>query len=272
MLSSGVGKLLLYFPEMPPLSRLSHKSNTTKFSLIKKCFIRIYTPALRDYELTVYNPAERGFLKPVRYDATYKILFGLKVLWDSLDKIPQSRTTQAYQKALDIAHLLLLNYHPDISQGQNHVLALMFDMNKLWERFLETTLRQTLNREFELKSQPSKKFWESTPMNKSSSLRPDIVLKHQANTYVIDTKWKNLTKHTPSSGDLQQLYAYLNYFKAQKVALIYPGDHDQAREGHFYQANSPQECSIITLTPQESISTWQQSIRKTIMHWIENCT
>ena len=38
--------------------RLSHKLNTTKFSLIKTYFTGIYTPAMRGY------------------NATYKILFG----------------------------------------------------------------------------------------------------------------------------------------------------------------------------------------------------
>src|SRR5690606_38672325 len=46
------------------------------------------------------------------------------------------RKTTRYKDAIEIAAMLLLNYRPDISAGHNHVLAILFKMNDLWEEYI----------------------------------------------------------------------------------------------------------------------------------------
>jgi 5-methylcytosine-specific restriction endonuclease McrBC regulatory subunit McrC len=46
--------------------------------------------------------------------------------------------------AISISKLLLLSYHSDIKRGRNEVIALMFDLNVLWEKFVYMTLKRNL--------------------------------------------------------------------------------------------------------------------------------
>ena len=66
--------------------------------------------------------------------------------------------------------------------------------------------------------QESKKFWGSY-----KTIRPDIVLKKNNMTYVIDTKWKQPKNNSASINDLRQMYAYSRFWKSTKAMLLYPG-------------------------------------------------
>ena len=69
----------------------------------------------------------------------------IKITESLFSKIILNRKTINYSNALSIAKLLLLNYHPDITRGRQDVLALMFDMNVLWEKFIFFSPRATLH-------------------------------------------------------------------------------------------------------------------------------
>ena len=136
------------------------------------------------------------------------------------DQLKLHRQTQRYATALDIARLLILNYSPDVSAGKNHVLAILFDMNLLWEEFIYRQLKKQQNEGFTVSRQQQKPFW------KRRYLRPDILLKYGDKNVVIDTKWKVLKRVSPSMEDLRQMLVYQQYFEAEKSVLIYPKVHD----------------------------------------------
>ena len=121
----------------------------------------------------------------------------------------------------------MLNYHPDLSNGQNNVLALMFDMNLLWEQFVYVSLRKYKASNTTIAAQNTKNFWKPSSGNRSK-MKPDIVLnKGKEDCVVLDTKWKNLNGYNPSPDDLRQMFVYMKYYGAKKVALIYPGTENK---------------------------------------------
>lgn len=199
----------------------------------------------------------------------------IKVTEATFTGLTLNRKTQSYETAIGIAKLLLLHYHPDVSQGRNSVLALMFDMNMLWEQFVYVSLRK--NKSITVKSQISKHFWESDK-GKLSKMRPDIWLKKGDECFVLDTKWKNLNGYNPSPEDLRQMYVYHEYYDAKKVALVYPGKEIEPIKGKYLSPIDSQkldkECSIITIPVppkrdnENIVKTWQKDIDAQFVNWI----
>lgn len=192
----------------------------------------------------------------------------ISVSEDTFSKISYSRKDERYKNAIEISRLLLLNYHPDVSRGRNNVLAIMFDMNLLWERFIYTSLKKFNPENRIILPQTSKNFWKPTN-GRTSSLQPDIFIEGNDERIVLDTKWKNLGFGNPSPDDLRQMFAYHKYFEADKVALVYPGDNDHKSGRYFNVDNeelSKKECSVITIPTQKVIYDWQESIAERIFN------
>ena len=183
-----------------------------------------------------------------------------------------NRKTQSYSKAIEISRLILLQYHPDLSKGRNHVLALMFDMNKLWEQFVFVSLRKNKQPDITITAQTSKYFWQ--PKNGCrSAIRPDIIIKNRSeNCIVLDTKWKNLNGYNPSPDDLRQMYVYHEYYKAKKVGLVYPGSTLIKTMGTYLDPVTgkevDKECSIFSIPVEANITQWQKSIYTVFERWM----
>jgi len=193
----------------------------------------------------------------------------IKVTEDTFNKITYSRKTEAYKNAINIAKLLLLNYHPDLRGGLNSVLALMFDMNKLWEKFVYKSLKKYLwNEGYEINEQVSKPFWESR------KIKPDIVINKGGKNLVLDTKWKILDDNVEniSDSDLKQVFVYSLYFNAQKVALVYPaGNGYKNINGEFEKfpnETKNRTCDLIFIEVNGNIKKWQEEIKKEIENFL----
>jgi len=144
------------------------------------------------------------------------------------------RKSERYRKAMNIGKLLLLNYSPDIRHGQNNLIALLFDMNDLWEEYITLQIKKSCLDKWELFAQKKHNFWFADKYN-TRRLQPDMVLKSRSGEMVvIDTKWKLLQDKGPSEEDLRQVYSYGNYFDANGVYLLFPVcDHNQYYSGVY---------------------------------------
>ncbi len=195
----------------------------------------------------------------------------IKVTATTFTTIILNRKTEHYKQALDIAKLLLLNYHPNVVQGNNDVLALMFDMNVLWEQFVYVSIKK--HSKEKITKQTTKNFWQSaTQKTITVTIKPDIIVQYNnGEKIVLDTKWKNLDLYKPAVEDLRQMYVYQDYFNANKVALLYPGKSANFRTGNYYNtaANtlSNKECSLLPLAINTNIKDWQIGIANFITNW-----
>ncbi|MDG4653295.1 McrC family protein [Chryseobacterium arthrosphaerae] len=202
----------------------------------------------------------------------------LKITESTFEKINYDRKNLHYENALQIAKLLLLNYHPDVSRGRNNVLALMFDMNRLWEQFVYVVLKKNIKHaDIRVRAQQSKEFWRSATA--SSRMKPDIVLEYNGNRIVLDTKWKNLNgSHLPSPEDLRQMYAYHRYFKAAKTALVYPGEESKLITGDYSAVENDQltdqlTCGIAFISTHKDIRRWKENIVSFVKdNFISSCS
>jgi 5-methylcytosine-specific restriction enzyme subunit McrC len=155
-------------------------------------------------------------------------------------KVPKNRKTAPYETALAIARLIILNYAPNVSSGNERMLALLFDMNSLWEEYVLIRLKQAAPKEVTIYGQESKTFW------KTISIRPDIVIEKGSQKYIIDTKWKNIDYSEPSTNDLRQMYVYNDYWKSDKAMLLYPSNTTKEISEEDFEPfkNNKHTCSL----------------------------
>jgi 5-methylcytosine-specific restriction enzyme subunit McrC len=183
----------------------------------------------------------------------------------TFSSIQYNRKTENYRDAIEIARLILLNYHPDLSSGSNNVLSIMFNMNQLWERFILLSLKRCCNNSLNVIAQNSSLFWKRNSGN-SKKIRPDILITDSSgNKLVIDTKWKNINDLNPSDSDLRQMYVYSKFNFDANAILVYPGIENKYISGNFYSSDnnnnlSNVECGIMTIMPLLNIREWQKQI------------
>ncbi|RZJ84479.1 MAG: restriction endonuclease [Chryseobacterium sp.] len=204
---------------------------------------------------------------------SFEGLTELNVSEATFDKIVYNRKNESYRAAMTISRLLLLNYFPDINVGKDHVMAIMFDMNLLWERFVYQSLKKFMHNA-QVEPQANKPYWKLAG-KRTTNLKPDVIILKDGLKYVLDTKWKLPNGNKPGPGDLQQMYAYTKYFNSDHTILCYPGTQEDFIPGYFHQEhpegteNYP--CSVIRLKfdinaypKQYFITHWQKDIAEKI--------
>ncbi len=166
---------------------------------------------------------------------------------ETFHKLQYDRKTERYKEALLISKMLLLNFRPDITGGLENVMAILFDMNKLWEEFIYRRLKkEETNFDIKVFAQRSKDFWLPGDTKKSKKIRPDIIIQYCETvmenriaaainkTFIIDTKWKNLEDMNPGDNDLKQMFVYNLFWACDKSILLYPSAIKASATGQYH--------------------------------------
>jgi len=166
----------------------------------------------------------------------------VRITAETFERLTYDRNTERYRRAIQLARLIILNYSPDLRGGREHVVAILFDMNKLFERFIFVQLRRAepkfAARRLCISGQASKRFWST------KTIRPDVVAVIQTGAstdrVILDTKWKVPKDGKPADDDLKQMYAYNIHLGGLRSVLVYPmaGVHQVGTDQPYAQSAS----------------------------------
>ncbi|WP_249645213.1 McrC family protein [Nocardia sputi] len=134
------------------------------------------------------------------------------------------RLTRHYQSALRLARLVLTERSLDQPPGDTTASGFVFDLNRIFERWLTVTLRRALeHHDGELHSQ----YRSHLDTNKQIPIQPDLVwVPRDRPATVVDAKYKGLENGKQYEADLYQMVAYCTALGAYEGHLIYAsGDH-----------------------------------------------
>ncbi len=198
------------------------------------------------------SPSNRMLLR--RNDALLADVSDVPVLARDLDRIHLDRLNREYEPILELCRLLLENSSLDLRAGRITQLSLVFDMNKLFEKFVAEFLNRNKEHirigdspliKVEVKQNLGKLFGEF-------KMEVDIVLHTAAGTYLLDTKNKKLEDDERHAGlsqsDFYQMYGYLkaggnNY---ESVVLLYPRTDVSPEDAAF--TNPPDGAKLFVRT------------------------
>ena len=158
-----------------------------------------------------------------RLQLDFPELEDIRVKAAMFENIQYNRKTLRYAEAIQIAAMILLHYRPDIRSGKKHILALLFDMNELWEEFIFRQIKKWKKENWKVVRQ-TKKFWQLHGSSSYKIIKPDIVISDKTNdqSIIIDTKWKLPEDNKPGDADLKQMYVYNQYWNGLAAILLYP--------------------------------------------------
>lgn len=141
-----------------------------------------------------------------------------------------NRLMQHYSAIRSWSELILGDLTPLSTVGQWHGRSLLFPMEKVFERFVESCLRRHLPSGARVRSQADSEWLCHTATRKVFKLRPDFVIEYGGESWVVDAKWKLLNgedvdvNYGIAQSDFYQLFAYGHrYLGGQgRMALMYP--------------------------------------------------
>lgn len=142
------------------------------------------------------------------------------------------RQNQRFEDVLRFCRLILSERSPTVEAGKAHAFSLLFDMNKVFERFVAAMLSRYVAPRLEgMRVLPQAKSQQRHLMESKGRgvlrLEPDLLIERGDRRVVMDTKWSLLAPSNRGRGGvardhLYQLYAYARRYASPRSVLLYP--------------------------------------------------
>lgn len=147
-------------------------------------------------------------------------------------RIAINRQNERFADLLRFSQLLFSGRSPTVQAGAARTFSLLFDMNKVFERFLAAFMNRYVARDLDVRIFPQAAQHKRYLMESGGSgvlrLEPDLLVETtDGRNLVVDTKWKRLVPGSRglggvSEGDLYQLHAYTKRYGCRRSVLLYP--------------------------------------------------
>ncbi len=141
-------------------------------------------------------------------------------------KVVINRGTKEYETILQWSKVFLKNLSFSTFSGKQDARALLFPMEKVFESYVAKMMKRDFSKEgWKVKDQDRGKYLFSEP-ERRFPIQPDIVMRKDNRTIILDTKWKKLYKEEKNYGisqaDMYQMYAYSKKYETGEIYLLYP--------------------------------------------------
>lgn len=147
------------------------------------------------------------------------------------DSLSFDRMTDRYEEIFEQCGFFLRGFYPGVTKGKKDCLALLFDMNRLFEAYIGAELRrEATEKDIRVREQkPQKYFAKREDSGKSVfMMKPDFSLLNKSGDLVAiaDAKWKVLDSEEQKLGiaqsDMYQIGSYASRYGTKQLALLYP--------------------------------------------------
>jgi len=142
------------------------------------------------------------------------------------------RTNRRWRDLLNMARLFLRGRYQTTTGGAGEGTALLFEMNTLFEEYVgRLVCRALAGTDLAVSLQGGRLFCLAADTTERGlfQTKPDILIRRaNAVIHVIDTKWKRISsriddpKQGISQGDVYQMMAYAQLYRAPRLTLLYP--------------------------------------------------
>lgn len=196
------------------------------------------------------------------------------------DRIVLDRTNRRWRELLFFARLFLSDRYQQTSAGAIVGHALLFEMNVLFEKYVERLLSRALaGTGLRVSSQSGYRDCLYEGDIGRFRTRPDLIVRDTDGiALIIDTKWKRMTpriddpKQGVSQADVYQLMAYGKLYDCPNVVLLYPhhGDlpPDPIRQRYSIGTKGSEETLIVAT---QDLSGSQRSHKVALRQLVLEC-
>lgn len=148
-----------------------------------------------------------------------------------IDSLSFDRLTERYESVFYQCRYFLEKLYPDVVTGKKNCLAVLFDMNRLFEAYVAAELRKEVRSQgLRVREQGPRRYLARLKGSDKPifSMKPDISFVDGKNhpVAVADVKWKILDEREKDLGisqaDMYQIGSYASRYGVKSVVLLYP--------------------------------------------------